>query len=91
MKSGLKTTEFWSKLIASLVGLAVGTGSLNPDTGQIINDAAGQALPIVKVIVDGVIQLTGILTAFFLQLGYGKQRSNIKMLDIKRQALVMKK
>jgi hypothetical protein len=84
MKSGWQTTEFWGKLIATLTSLAVGSGAVKPQTGQIITDTVGQALPLVQVIMDGVIQLTGLISGVIIQLRYAKERAALKAIDLKK-------
>jgi hypothetical protein len=78
LKSGIKTTEFWGKAVATVMGLLVGTGILQPETGHIVTEAAGAALPIVQSIIDGVVQLTGLVGSFILQFRYGKDRTALK-------------
>lgn len=84
MRPGYKSTEFWGKAVATIMGLGVGSGWITPDTGQIITDATGAALPIVQTVIDGVIQLTGLLGSFILQFRYGKERAALKGMELKK-------
>jgi hypothetical protein len=84
MRPGWQTTEFWGKLVATLTSLAVGSGAVKPQTGQIITDTVGQALPLVQVIIDGVIQLTGLISGVIIQLRYAKERAQLKAIDMKK-------
>jgi hypothetical protein len=78
MKSGLKTTEFWGRAIASIVGLLVGSGVVQPDVGKHITDTTDTLLPIVQVVIDGIVQIIGITGALVLQYQQGKERSALK-------------
>jgi len=79
MKSGVKTTEFWTRFIPMITGLMIGGGAIENDTGRQLNELAGQALPIVQAVIDGVIQLVGLLMSFWLSVKYGHERAALKM------------
>lgn len=78
MKPALKTTEFWGRAVASVVGLLVGSGAIQPDVGKHITDATDTLLPILQTVIDGVIQILGLVTAWHLQYQQGKERSALK-------------
>jgi len=84
MKPGFKTTEFWGRMIATLVGLGVGTGAIQPGVGQQIQDATDSLLPVVKVVIDGIIQIIGIVGALYLQYQQGKERSALKGIEARK-------
>ena len=86
MKSGLKTTEFWGRAVASIVGLLVGSGAIQPDVGKHITDATDTLLPLVQVVIDGIVQIIGIAGALLLQYQQGKERSALKGIEARKCA-----
>lgn len=87
MKSGFLTTEFWGRAIVTVMGLLVGGGVIQPEAGQKVTDLTNAAIPIVQSLIDGAVQLVGLLTAFILQLRQGQERSTLKQTAIKAAAL----
>lgn len=78
IRPGFKTTEFWGRAITTLMGLAVGGGIVQPEVGQKINDATSAVLPVLQAVIDGVIQIVGIVGAFWLQYQQGRERFTLK-------------
>lgn len=83
MRPGWKTTEFWGRLIPTLVGLGVATGVIKPETGAVVQAATDTALPILQTVIDGIIQLTGLVGALVLQYHHGRERAALKAKEIK--------
>lgn len=90
MKSGFWTTEFWGRAVVTVMGLLVGSGAVQPEVGDRITGFTDSALPVVQVIIDGVIQLVGLITAFILQWKQGQERAALKQTAIKAAALKAK-
>ena len=78
MKPGWQTTEFWGRLIPTIVGLGVAGGFVRPETGASVQALTDAALPIVQAVIDGVLQLVGLVGAFILQYHQGKERTILK-------------
>ena len=87
MKSGWKTTEFYGRGIASIVGLMVGMGILQPEVGNKITQTTDTIIPIIQTVIDGVVQIIGIVGAMYLQYQQGKERSALKGIEAKKYAL----
>lgn len=85
MKSGIRTTEFWGRGIASIVGLMVGAGILQPEVGNKIQQTTDTLIPIIQTIIDGVIQIISMVGAFYLQYQQGRERAQLKALEAKKQ------
>lgn len=83
MKSGLKTTEFWARLIPMLTGLGVAGGMVEKPTADAVNELAGDVLPIVQTVVDGLVRLAGLFMSFWLSVKYGQERASLKMADFR--------
>lgn len=83
MKPGWQTTEFWGRLIPTLAGLGVAAGVIRPETAAIVQATTDTALPVLQAVIDGVIQLTGLIGAFILQYQHGKERAVLKQTEIK--------
>jgi len=80
-KPGLKSTEFYGHGIATILGAVASTGFLNPDMSKALNTAAEQmpqAVIIIDSIVDGIMQLGGLLLAVISQIKYGAGRAGAK-------------
>lgn len=88
MKSGIKTTEFWGRGIVTIIGLLVGGGVIQPEVGQKVTDFTDSAIPIIQMIIDGVIQLTGLITAFILQWKQGQERAHLKSVAMRSAAYI---
>jgi hypothetical protein len=73
-------------MIATIVGLGVGGGAIQPEVGKKITDAADSILPVVQVVIDGLIQLAGMVGAIVLQYQQGKERSALKAIEAKKPA-----
>jgi len=84
MKPGWQTTEFWGRAIVSVVGLLVGSGAVQPEVAEHIQGAVDSAVPIIQSIIDGLVQLTGLITAFALQWRQGKERLILKSIELKK-------
>lgn len=85
MKSGIRTTEFWGRGIASIVGLMVGAGILQPEVGNKIQQTTDTLIPIIQTIIDGVIQIISMVGALYLQYQQGRERAQLKALEAKKQ------
>lgn len=86
MKAGWKTTEFWGRAIATAAGLGVAGGFIRPETGALIQQTTDAAIPILQMVIDGVLQLTGLIGALVLQYHYGRERAALKQTEARRQA-----
>ena len=86
MKSGFKTTEFYGRAVASIVGLLVGTGAIQPEVGKHVQNATDTLLPVIQTVIDGVVQIIGIVGALALQWQQGKERSALKGIEARRVA-----
>lgn len=79
---GIKTTEFWGRLLASLVGLGVGTGVIQPEIGTRIEEAGLAVIPLIKVVIEGAVQIIGLIGGLWLQYQQGKERVDLKKAQI---------
>lgn len=84
MKPALKTTEFYGRAVASIVGLLVGSGAIQPDIGKQITDATDTLLPILQTVINGIVQIIGLVTAWHLQYVQGKERSALKGIEARK-------
>lgn len=84
MKPAIKTTEFWGRAVASIVGLLVGAGAIQPDVGKHITDATDSLLPIIQTIIDGIVQVIGLVGALMLQYQQGKERAALKGIEARK-------
>ena len=84
MKSGIRTTEFWGRGIASVVGLLVGAGILQPEVGNKITQTTDAVLPIIQTVIDGVIQIIGMVGGLYLQYQQGKERAQLKGIEARK-------
>lgn len=84
MKSGIKTTEFWGRGIASIVGLLVGAGVLQPEVGRHIQDTTDAIIPLLQTVIDGIIQIIGLVGGLYLQYQQGKERAQLKGIVAKK-------
>ena len=84
MRPGWKTTEFWGRAVVTLAGLGAASGLLRPETARLLEEAAGTALPIVRTVIDGVIELTGLIGALVLQYRHGRERAALKAEELRR-------
>ena len=81
MKNGIRTTEFWLGLFASIVGpvlaVLVATGRLSPDL-----DPAGTGAELtqhVTSLVEAVVALVGAVTPLFVARSYTAARAEVKI------------
>ena len=84
LRPAIKTTEFWGRAVASIVGLLVGSGAVQPDVGKHITDTTDTLLPIIQTVIDGIVQIIGIAGALLLQYQQGKERSALKGIEARR-------
>ncbi len=54
MKTGWKTTEFWSAVVSQIVGLLIVLGILTPDIADVFKDATAQIVGGIIMAVSGV-------------------------------------
>jgi len=85
MKPGWKSTEFWGRAIATIAGLGVAGGVIRPETGALIQQTTDAAIPILQLVIDGVLQLTGLVGALVLQYHYGRERAALKQSELRRE------
>lgn len=86
MKPGYRTTEFWGRAVVTVVGLLVGSGAIDPQAGKQVADTVDAAIPIIQTVIDGIIQIIGLVGALIIQYKHGKERVQLKALDAKKQA-----
>ena len=86
MKPAVKTTEFWGRAVASIVGLLVGSGVIQPDAGKYVTDATDALVPILQTVIDGIVQIVGMVGALMLQWQQGKERSALKGIEARKCA-----
>jgi hypothetical protein len=84
VKPAIKTTEFWGRAVASVVGLLVGSGAIQPDVGQHVTDATNALVPVIQTVVDGIVQIVGMVGALMLQWQQGKERSALKGIEARK-------
>jgi hypothetical protein len=85
LKPSYKSATFYGRAFVTVVSMLAASGAVKPQTAAVLQNTADmatsiapQVVQIVQVIIDGIIQLVGLVTGAVIMLKQGKEQTDVK-------------